>query len=205
MARRLKSAPERHQAKIAREDARMPDPIRAMLSGGTSVLEQRRVDEAANLVREVLGKGADRIMRIFDIMGVAEEEIAEREAGFSGEARARIHDAFRYLAPNELVSAATTDVYRHHVREILDRIDLGEDVRPATKAEVMVLISRASLEAPPTYEAGALMLDIFNEVFPKKRMPVEGHFAAVKASEKDELLAELRRKGARDRDVRRAS
>jgi len=150
-------------------------------------------------VRPILGAPlTGAIGRAFHFMEVAEDEIARACAGKRGKLRERVHGSFRHLAPGPLIGLCD-DVYRHHCREIIERVARAEDVRPATKAEVMALISQASLAAPPTHVAGALMLRIFNEVFPENPQPVDGHFAAVPRADVDELFAEMRKKGARHR------
>ena len=157
---------------------------------------------ATEAFRSVLGTDANPILRALDLMGVAEQEIARAERGKRGATKATIHDSFRLLAPGVLLNL-TEDVYRHHCREIIGRVIRGEDARPATKAEVMAHISRASLEAPPRHEYASLMLFLVNEILPKSNQPVEGHFAAVRQEERDELLAELRHTCRNEqRDVR---
>jgi hypothetical protein len=78
----------------------------------------------------------------FERMGVAEEELD----------RARLShrsDLFLALCPEqESMSGAAMWVYRAHARELCERARRGEDLRPATLAEIALGMMRASLKSP---------------------------------------------------------
>lgn len=103
--------------------------------------------------------------RIFDRMAIAEEEIDR--AG--GEATL----AFGDLAPG-LLADFSEDLYRAHVRELLGRHEKGEDMRPGTKAEALVILSHASLKRPPDRNTAALQETLFRELFPGKWKEIDG-------------------------------
>jgi hypothetical protein len=147
-------------------------------------------------------KGADRdrllatfpssIRRTFDLMEIAEEEIAAAKARAPEEARARLHRAFAVLAPGGALAGYPDFVYRAHARELLGRVQRGEDTRPGTAAEAMIAISRASLVAPPGAQVGALFERLFTEV---RGAPLPGvPIAAPWGGASEELLADLRRR-----------
>lgn len=106
--------------------------------------------------------GAPAIAKVFALMGVAEEEIlAAKRRTRDAAARKRAHDAFKHLAPPEGMSALADWVYRAHARELLDRALAGQDLRPATKPEVMMALMRASLRAPLAADHAALYERLF--------------------------------------------
>ena len=57
-------------------------------------------------------------------------------------------------------------VYRGHCREILDRLAAGEDTRPATDAEICMVCSEMSLQAPLVSAAAGLYFAAWLRAFP---------------------------------------
>lgn len=100
-----------------------------------------------------------RVGRTFDFMRVAEEEIAKHGG--------RANSAFGLLYPGILLGYGE-ELYRAHAREIFARLDRGEDVEPGTKAEVLAVLSKASLKRPPDSTTAALQEQLFAELFPSK-------------------------------------
>lgn len=56
--------------------------------------------------------------------------------------------AFRLMFPTEPIRGLSEAVIRAHMVELLRRIRKGTDTRPATNAEILGALSRASLKAP---------------------------------------------------------
>lgn len=139
-----------------------------------------------------------RVGFVLDCMGVAEEVIAAVGAEAPATAN-RIW--FMALVPPELISASgNLELYRAHALELCRRMLADADVRPATAAEVLCGMSRASLKAPPDAVFAGLMERLFFESFghyvdaggPHHREPYKGAY--------DALLADMRRKlGPQDR------
>ena len=92
---------------------------------------------------------------IFALMEIAEEELRGRDRP----------GLFMLLTPGVLVKLHP-ELYRGHVRELLARVEAGQDTRPGTKAEVLAYLSMASLKAPLNSTGEALMASLWSELFP---------------------------------------
>jgi hypothetical protein len=139
----------------------------------------------------------------FHCMDLAEEEIALAKSDYPV-FEAQIHDAFRHLCPTEPLRGLSDDVYRHHCREILQRIVNGEGLRPGTAAECLCALAAASLELPPTRAAGLLYWELFERVLPDQADTLRKDHGDLAFDQYDriqmkELEAELRRKLTSDR------
>lgn len=110
---------------------------------------------------------------IFDLMGVAEAEIARAKRGATPEVAARVHASFKLLCPtDELGDSCNPRIYEAHCRELLARVvaDAPEsELNLRTKAEVMMLLSQQSLKAPLNTDGCDLYAQIFHEIFPDAR------------------------------------
>lgn len=141
------------------------------------------------------------IASAFRRMGIAEEEIDVAKKRWPRR-RTVIHGAFRFLCASHL-GRFSDEVYRAHAREIIGRVMRGEDLKPGTDAEILVLLSEASLVAPLASDYAFAMSHVFHRVFPNagadrfEHAGRESHRGAL-----DEILAECRRKTARDRAIR---
>lgn len=112
-----------------------------------------------------------RIARAFEYMKITEEEIRRARALAQDDAVAhRLHASFGLLWPGELLNL-TPEVYRHHCRELLGRIERGDDVRPGTDAEVLWMLVQTSLAAPLNANGCALYDRLFVSIF--GRLPPE--------------------------------
>jgi len=87
---------------------------------------------------------ASRLQNFFDLVAIAEEEIAAAIQRYPQQAVA-LWDQFKMLSPSAALSRLTSQVYRAHCRELLERVAAGEDTRPATLAEILVTVSDESL------------------------------------------------------------
>jgi hypothetical protein len=112
-------------------------------------------------------------------------------------ARPYLHPAPGFAFP------ATEFVWRGHFRELLDRAAAGEDLRPATNAEICMLGREASALAPLTTAAAGLYFRAWLAAFPDR--PVwDGHAEEVEHGRKmnDWEITELERQ-AREAVARR--
>lgn len=124
------------------------------------------------------------VARTFQQMEIAEEVIKEK-----GE-RPGI---FKVMQPGPFLEGVTDEVFRYHCRELADRVHAGGDTRVATKAEVLHLLSRTSLDAPLNASGLALYECLFHEAFPNKDIgPDLGREAW--PGELDQSLSDARRK-----------
>lgn len=96
------------------------------------------------------------VLRTLDLMVVAEEEVAQAGAPTA---------AFALLLPGALVDYQP-GLYRAHCQELLERIELGEDTRPGTRAEVLAAMMVAAGAAPLGSEGLALVERLFGELLP---------------------------------------
>jgi len=165
---------------------------------GAAPAASTRVD-VTPLCEAIFGGGSARIERAFDLMSVAEEEIKEAMRKAPRKAKA-LRDSFRYLYSPELVLFAD-DLYRSHCREIFGRVKRGEDLSPGTDAECLVAFHEASLKAPPNADFARAMSEVFFRVFPDRPREVFDVGSESYPGRTGEIVAELRKKLARDRDT----
>ncbi len=138
-----------------------------------------------------------RIGRAFDLMRVAEEEIAAAKLS-APRKRKTLHALFKAMYPGELL-AYPDAVYRSHCRELIGRAKRGEDLAPGTDAEVLVMMSKASLAAPLASEFAHAMSTVFRRVFPDAPEDLAAG-AEAWSGRTEEIIAEARRKLARERE-----
>lgn len=105
-------------------------------------------------------------MRLFDLMEIAEDEIAAGKLRYPN-ATDVVHDAFQYLCPTAMISqhAANETLYRAHCRQIIDWLAEGQDVNQATDAELLVIFAETSLSSPLNPEGTLLYGELFKSVF----------------------------------------
>lgn len=102
---------------------------------------------------EVVGSA---VSRLFELMAVAEEEAA----------RAGRPDAFAILCPTPVLRGKSVEVYRAHVRELLGRLQRGDDLEPGTDAECLCAALYAGGDAPLRQEGQAVAEWLCARVFP---------------------------------------
>jgi hypothetical protein len=131
----------------------------------------------------------------------AEDEIDLAIARYPEQADLLYH-AFVLLYPRELGRALNTEfVYRSHVRELLERVAAGTDTRPATAAELCVILAGLSHRAPLHAAATGLYFRIWLQAFPQHSFSAElaaqqGHYEHLHARQIDALEQDLRRPAA---------
>jgi hypothetical protein len=155
-----------------------------------------------------------QIGRVFECMDVVEEELA---AALSVYKRRRGHaavvvvqrlekQAFKYLAPGDLLRDFGLSLYRAHVRELIDRIVHARPLDEGTDAEVLAVLSRGSTVAPPGQDYTAAMHRLFKKCLPEEWKRLEPDLEPQEPHEylpggAADIIEELRRKLARERDV----
>jgi hypothetical protein len=134
---------------------------------------------------------------VFEAMEWAEEEIKAARRRHRRQADT-IHHAFGVLAPREIGPGMGTEfVYRGHVRELLERVGAGADLRPATAAEICLALVETSLQAPMHGPAAGLYFRMWQQAFPDSELTAEfanqqGSYEQLHGSRIDELEADLR-------------
>ena len=141
-----------------------------------------------------------RVGGLFDLMEIAEDEIAKAQARHP-DAKERLWHTFRLLSPGHLTGYPTR-FYRAHCHEILERVYNGVDTRPGTKAEVLTGLSEWSLEHKPNTATAALISELFADLCPEQPSWGADIIQAAKVTEPADaipnLYADLQRKTARE-------
>ena len=143
------------------------------------------------------------IERAFDYIRLAESEIDDFKEKFPAQAE-ELHATFRYLAW-QLDVAAPELVYRHHARELLQRVVDGDSLCLGTQAEALMMLHATSLRSPLKTEAVTLQLRLFRAVYGDTARVVDYDGTEPWPGACDELLGEIVRKLSRDRDCDRNS
>lgn len=106
-----------------------------------------------------------------------------------------LHHVFELLRPTH-DRMATEFVYRGHARELAERAAAGQDLRPGTAAEVVLMCSAISLMTPLNTAAAGLYVRMWGQAFPDHQevMGNGEHYEALEASAIDEFEALARRK-----------
>jgi hypothetical protein len=107
----------------------------------------------------------------FELMEVAEEEIKAGQRRHPRKA-ALINECFKQLCPPARFTELDEKLYRHHARELIERVawtaggDPAEQVpvRFATKAEILVCLMEQSLKAPLARQYAGLYEWLFVQV-----------------------------------------
>ena len=150
-------------------------------------------------IMKELGKLAGKdfvntLARVFRCQAIAEEEITaakkrNKKANFDGH--------FMALKPPASFIGKSDDLYRHHVRELLERVAKvasRNPLSPATKAEVLAKLMDESLIAPPSSQYVALAPALFREVFPNSGIDLGVDDGQPWPTSNEELLADLRKR-----------
>jgi hypothetical protein len=131
----------------------------------------------------------------------AEDEIAAASRRHPGQADLLFH-TFRLLKPRAIGSGMGTEfVYRGFAKELLERVAVGADLRPATAAEICLVLSQVSLRTP-IHGAGAglyfrMWLAAFGDhPFTAELAGDQSAYQFLHGAEIDELEAMMRRKAA---------
>jgi hypothetical protein len=93
---------------------------------------------------------------IFRCMEIVEEELAGRDQP----------GAFMLLCPNDVLGGKAEWLYRSHVRELLDRLEIGMDTRPGTDAECLAALMTVVTAMPVTERARAAVHELWSRVAP---------------------------------------
>ncbi len=138
---------------------------------------------------------------VFRCMDIAEEAIFDFQIQYPEKADL-LDDCFLTVTPTCSAIQKQPHMFRHHARELLQRVVDGEKLQPATRAEAILILSEASLKAPLQRDAGALYIRLFKEIFPNYREIIgqtvihESYPGAT-----DQILAEIQRRAYQQRHI----
>lgn len=125
-----------------------------------------------DLVAETIGGSLlHQVMRILDLTGTAEEEIAIAKKAAPRKAKV-LHASFRLLVPTDPLRKSER-LYRVHVRELLDRVCMRQDTRVGTDAEMVGVLADSSYLAPLNHEGQVLYEHFFRKLFPEDARKIE--------------------------------
>jgi hypothetical protein len=155
-------------------------------------------------VVELLGGGLAReIDGLFRQMAIAEEMIADARGGKTEPDKDDpLWGAFRLVRPTH-ARMSTEFVYRAHLRELLRRVQAGEDTRPGTDAEIVCGISEASYAFPLNRALTGLQARLFQRSMPEQFEVIADAidletYERTESREMDEWEARLRRKASQE-------
>lgn len=150
---------------------------------------------------DYLSDGFKSVIRgLFDCMKIAEQEI-EHAMDHHEKYEDEINDSFRYMQPTEPLRGKSDELYRLHVREIINRI-IGRNQLPINKgtdAELLGAFSEITQSAPIQRDAIAAYNKLFQKRFPNKDVP-EMNVMESYEGRSDEIISEMRDKLATQRD-----
>lgn len=158
-----------------------------------------QTQQIVGLLDELGGDGSG-ILSILDDVELAEYEIDRALRQYPDNQKA-VYNAFRMLQKPAIFRGRPEQLYRSYCQELLGRVATGEDTRPATDAEIVVLLSEASLAASATRTAGYLYMTLFRRIFGEavyRDLGLEegAQYMVVPERATEELHNELRKKGA---------
>jgi hypothetical protein len=103
---------------------------------------------------------------VFDGMEIAGEEMEKGMARWP-ERAAEIDKIWNALLPSGFFEKRRhPDLYRHHVRQLIDRCGQGEDLRPLTDAELLCAFMEAATHTPLVRRANGVIMMLFRNIFP---------------------------------------
>jgi len=117
------------------------------------------MEKLMEALTEGLGNG---FARLFEQMGIADEEWRRADMG-KGKS-----ELWNMLTPGDTFRDMHVELYRSHVRELIERERRGDDLDYGTRAEVIVGLMVTSLKAPLSQGPSALYHRLFREVMGEK-------------------------------------
>ncbi len=134
------------------------------------------------------------LTNIFDLMPVCEMEIELAQTRHPEQADRLWQHGFSLCMPTGNMSRLSAKIYRKHCQELLDRLALGQNTRPGTRAEMLVAFEFVSHAAPLPADWAFAYSTLFREVFPEQseRVGIAGHESY--SGQVNEVLSEYRRK-----------
>lgn len=124
-------------------------------------------------LNEILGgKLISVVGRVLDMAEVAEDEIQAAKKQSPRRAK-EIQASFRLLRPTDPFERRSPLLYRAHVKELIRRINMREDTRLGTDAEICCVLSETSTLAPLTQTGQVLYEHLFRKLFPEEAKKIE--------------------------------
>jgi len=131
-------------------------------------MDKTKCSRLISLIRKEISESwpvMRQIVRFFSLAEIAEKEIEAAMLRYPDSAEL-IWNQFGLLMPQEHFYSRITALYRHHCRELLDRVAAKEPLDVGTVAEVLCTVVDASYKAPLTYDAAILYYRLFKQILP---------------------------------------
>ena len=117
-----------------------------------------------SMARLLPGNQWSTINTVFSYMAIVESEISIAQCQYPDKSDT-LHDAFITCGDvSSEMYQVSEKVFRSHTREILCRVAQGQNIRPATKAEILLALHATSLRTPLIPDAVALYVRLFEEI-----------------------------------------
>lgn len=153
---------------------------------------------------EILGQFesnlGNSLRKIFASIAITEEEITKAQNRYPEDSET-IDDVFPFCALTDILFDAPDKCIKIHVRHLIERIRNNEDMQPGTDGEILNLLRKASLKAPPQRIVTILYSRLMKKWFPEfndTEIPKPDYEGQV-----EELENKLRRKLSTERNTRK--
>lgn len=164
-----------------------------MMKTKTAIQKTKVTEHLEEAISKIINGGmplGSAVGRVFDFMGIAEEEIERAKLAHPKHAKS-IHASFDLLMPGKLISTSE-DLYRSHCRELLARVVKGGDVKPGTNAECCHAFMTMSLKSPLRGGAATAYRTALLTALPRLANRLEWDAQEDYAGETEEILRDLR-------------
>ena len=139
------------------------------------------------------------LVNIFSLAEHAEEVIQEMQQTHP-EHKDLIYGSFRYLVPTEPLKNKAPRLYKKHCQEMITRLIKGENLSPASDAEMVGFLSDLSLKAPLNTDPRYVFQLLFTRLFPGSDIEMIGCYETYKGAG-DEIVYKLRKKLSDNRSL----
>jgi hypothetical protein len=131
--------------------------------------ENQKVRDLAELLRELArhNKKLCHIVTVFECSVIADQTVREMQEVYPDFADI-IDQTFKTLTPTEPLMDKSPELFKAHCRELVFRRISGENIKPATDAEIISAISDLSLRAPLKRDCVYVMQKLFKKLFPDR-------------------------------------
>lgn len=111
-----------------------------------------------------IGFDPSTIYGVFEYVDIADKFIEDTIRKYPDRAP-ELWDTFKLLQPSTKMMKMHHKVYDHHIRELMQRVLNGDDLKPATRAEIQVEMSEVS-QVIPIHNRGAFLFSrLFKQIF----------------------------------------
>jgi hypothetical protein len=149
----------------------------------------------ADAIAKLLASVQEEVAGAAALVGIAEDEI-EQAVARHPQATDDLFHSFRLLLPAFQAKAWDTEfILRAHYRELLERVASGEDTRPGTNVECLLVINQVAQAVPLNGAAAGFYFRMWSGAFPGHELTDRGkHYEALHAGRIDNIERRTRAK-----------